>query len=437
MILEKGLPCNIDAEKFLLGSIQLEGNERFVACAAVLAERDFALEKHRLIWTAMQTLDAAGRVIGRVEVANELTRLNQLESVDGLSYLISLDDGMPHIANLDSYVQIICDKSVLRQIAIAAQSLMNRALLAGDEPGNLLADAERTLALLSQRDDSRAVFMNPGGIMDGFAGGFDAFITPSRGGNGIHLPWPDVDSLVCSLQPADFMVLAARPSHGKTSAALQIALATAKAGKGVAYFSLEMSRDALIRRLISAVALVDSQKMRNGHLSADERERIRSARQEIESLPIWTPDYRGYTTPAIRRALKMLMATHEIGAVIVDHFHLLQSIGHEEDRQRYGRAADDLQRYAKEFSLPFVVLAQLNRKCEDENRAPGLSDLAETGKLEQNADIVMFAHRPELYAKNRARPELHGVAEFIVAKQRNGPVGKIDMVFLKHIQKFE
>jgi replicative DNA helicase len=434
LALEKGLPSNLEAERFILGSIQNAGNDMFASCDTALSADDFALEKHRRIYSAMRGLDEAGQNIGRVEVANELIRLNQLESVDGLSYLTDLDTGLPLLASIDSYVRIVREKSILRQIALAAHNLMERALLADDDPAAILTHADSILASLMP-DGSLASWENPGEIIRSYPGGLKSFITPSRGGTGVQLPWPIINSTLCGLQPGDLMLVSGRPSHGKSVAAMQLSYEAAKSGHGVAYFSLEMSRESLVRRLISMVGKVDSQRMRLGYLNADERERVSLAASEIESLPIWI-DNRGYTTPAIRRALKSLRARREIGLVVVDHFHLIQSIGREEDRQRFARTADDFQRYAKEFNIPFVVLAQLNRKCEDENRAPGLSDLGETGKLEQNADIVMFTYRPEAYARNRNRDELRGHAEFIVAKQRNGPTGKVDMFFRKEFQCF-
>ena len=266
----------------------------------------------------------------------------------------------------------------------------------------------------------------------------DAFLSPSRGGAGIHLPWDRVNEQLCGLQPADLMILAGRPSHGKTAAALQIAYTAAKT-TGVVIFSLEMSRVALSRRMVSMIGRVDSQRMRRGDLDADERRRAHATVNHFSNLPITIFERGDYTTSAIRRALKSTRGKQDIGLVIVDHLHLVKSTGSEDERIRFSRIMDDFQRFAKpaEFNIPFLVLAQLNRKCEEDNREPQMSDLAETGKIEQNADIVVFTHRPEMYGRNRARPELHGVAKFIIGKQRNGPCGGIDMVFDHKYQTFE
>lgn len=436
MDFERALPANLDAERFILGSILLCGNETFAGCEAVLSPDDFSLESHRRIYTAMKDLESAGLTIGRVELANELIKRSQLESIGGLGYLSDLDTGIPQLSSIDSYISIVREKSTLRQICYAAQSLMNRAMSAQDDPGDIIGSADTILSQLTQRSASQAEWQNPGQVIDNYPGGLKALITPTRGGSGIQLPWPQVNTMLCGLQPGDLALVAGRPSHGKSIVGMQLAYEAAKVGRGVAYFSLEMTRESLVHRLISMVSRVDSQRMRLGYLNADERREVSLAHSEIESVPLWI-DANGYTTPAIRSALKKLRAQREVSMVVLDHFHLLASIGREEERQKFNRCADDLMRYAKEFGVPFVVLAQLNRKCEEENRAPQLSDLSETGKLEQNAGVVNFIYRPEMYGKNRGKLELRGHAEFIVAKQRNGPTGKIDMQFMRETQRFE
>jgi replicative DNA helicase len=413
----------------------VSGNELFAGINAVLTADDFMTEANRRLWTACKGLDDSGRQIDRMTVATMLQTAGTLASVGGLSYIASLDEGMPKLANIDSYVTMVREKSLLRRIAISAHSLYNRALMADEEPGNLLASADEILTRLNGNDDMQPEWKNPGEVMGEYPGGLSSFITPTRGGTGIQTPWPLLNNSICGLQGGDLVLLAGRPSHGKSAAALQIAYEAAKYGRGVAYFSLEMSRESLVRRMLSLASGVDSHRMRLGYLNATERQAVSMAASEIESLPVWI-DYRGYNSPAIRRAVKRLRARRQVDLVVIDHFHLLQGLGNEEMRIRYARIADDIQRIAKEINIPFLVLTQLSRKCEDENRAPGMADLAETGKLEQNADIVLFTFRPEMYAKNREKPELKGLADFILAKQRNGPTAKFQMLFRKDVQGF-
>jgi replicative DNA helicase len=432
---QKGLPCNLDAERFVLGSILVSGNELFAGIDAVLTADDFMTEANKRLWAACKNLDDAGRQIDRMTVATALSDAGTLASVGGFTYISALDEGMPKLSNIDSYVTIVREKSLLRRIAVSAHSLYSRALMADEEPGNLLASADEILGRLNGNDDMQAEWKNPGEVMTEYPGGLSSFISPTRGGTGIQTPWPLLNNSICGLQGGDMVLLAGRPSHGKSAAALQIAYEAAKYGRGVAYFSLEMSRESLVRRMLSLASGVDSHRMRLGYLNATERQAVSLAASEIETMPIWI-DYRGYNSPAIRRAVKRLKARRQVDLVVIDHFHLLKGLGGEEMRVQYARIADDLQRIAKEMNIPFLILTQLNRKCEDENRAPGLSDLAETGKLEQNSDIVLFTFRPEMYSKNREKQELNGLADFILAKQRNGPTAKFQMQFRRDVQGF-
>lgn len=436
--LVNGMPANVDAEKFLLGSILLDDSV-FDEVASALQAGDFCLEKHQRIFQRMAEIHERGEKVDRITLANELLNRGELESVDGLRYLVSLDDGLPKIPNLSGYVKIVKDKAILRQTIAAAQQVMNRALLAQDASGDILAQAEELFFGLGQAVGSIARgWENPGDIMRNYPGGLNALLSPSRGGNGIKLPWAWLQEQTCGLQPGDLVLLAGRRSHGKSAAGLQIACHAAKTGVGVGYVSLEMSRESLVLRLVCAVAGVDIHKARLGYLSKDERTRMRQAAESIESLRLWIKDEDVRTPAAIRLQLKRLKAKQPLGLVVIDHFHLVAGNGGREDeRTRYNRIADDFQLQAKGFNVPFVVLSQLSRKCEEENRPPGLSDLKETAKLEENADLVIFVYRPECYPRNRNREELRGIAEFIIGKQRNGPTGKIPMVFLAHTTTFE
>lgn len=436
--LQNGLPANIDAERVLLGSILLD-DSAFVEVADALRVGDFSLEKHQRIFRRMMDLYERGEKVDRITLANELNDQRELESVDGLSYLVSLDDGLPKLSNIEGYVKIVKDKASLRQTIAAAQLVMNRALLAQDTPAEILSHAEQLFFGLEESVGTVARgWENPGDIIRSCPGGLDALMSPNRGGTGIVLPWDRLQEQTCGLQRGDLVILAGRPSHGKSAAALQIARRGAEAGAGVAYVSLEMSRESLFLRLVCSVARVDLHKARVGYASKEERTRMRDAAASVESMPLWIEDQDVRTAAAIRLRLKRLQAKQPFGLVVVDHFHLVAGNGGREDeRVRYNRIADDFQRQAKEFGVPFVVLSQLSRKCEEERRPPGLSDLKETAKLEENADLVIFVYRPECYGSNRNREELRGKAEFIIAKQRNGPTGKIQMVFRPDITTFE
>lgn len=437
--LQRGMPANIDVERFVLGSFLLQGADAVERFGAPINADCFAIEKHRRIWQRLHDLHQAGKAIDRITVAEELMRHNELQSVDGLGYLADLDTGMPLIARLDRYVEILVEKAALRRIALVCQNALSRALIAEETAADIIASARSAFNGIETNRQS-ASWMDFESTVRAYGGTFEDFISPSRNAadRGIQSPWRPVNDCISVIQPGDLFLLAARPGMGKSGAALQMGRHAAEAGHGVAYISLEMSAAALERRLLSQISRVDSFRMRTGLLSEREREAIRGARERRSLLPILINAKGCRTGPAIISAIRELRASRSIGLVIVDHFHLVRGLSaHEDERVRYNRIADEFQTAARETNIPFVVLCQLSRKCEEENRAPGLSDLKETGKLEENADVVMFVHRPEMYAKNRGREELRGLAEFIIAKQRDGATGKCGMVFIGGQQRFE
>jgi replicative DNA helicase len=361
---------------------------------------------------------------------------NELDSVDGVTYLCSLDDGLPRIVNLDSYVRILQEKGTLRRAIFAAQKLMNRCLLADGNSADILADAETILAKLGDNRQPHGKWLNPGEVIENYPGGLNGFLTPTRSGSGVATPWPAVTSALCGLQKADLVLIAGRPSMGKSVTGMQVAYCASKAGHSCAFFSLEMTKDSLVRRLIAAVGRVDAQRLRSGTLNADERMRAARAASEIQDLPLWIDDSHCRTIPAVTAALRKLTAKHSVRLVLVDHLQLMRCTGRAESRhQELSEISHGLKHLAAEFDVTVLLLSQLNRECEREKRRPQLHDLKETGSLEEDADVVLFIHRPEQY--NRQDESLRGLAEFIIGKQRNGPTGKLNMVFLHHFQKFE
>jgi replicative DNA helicase len=260
LALQKGLPTNIDAERLVLGSILLD-EALFVQVAGILQADDFALEKHRRIFLRMGELHERGEKIDRITVYNELLKHNEAEACDGLGYLISLDDGLPRISNLDAYVRIVRDKALLRRIVFSAQKTIDRAMLAEDEPDDILMGAEESLLQLSD-DRSRAALLNPGQIIREYEGGISHFLDPSKRVRGLGTGYIKFDEMTGGLHPGELFILAARPSMGKTALALNIAQHVATRGedaKTVAIFSLEMSQASLVERLLCATARVDSQ----------------------------------------------------------------------------------------------------------------------------------------------------------------------------------
>lgn len=434
-VLEKGLPVNIDAERFVLASIMAGGNAVLTVAVSVLEPADFALDNHQSIFRVMRELDAAGVTVDRVHVAEFLQRQNLLESIT-LSFLLDLDDSMPRIPDISGYLRIVKEKSTLRKTIYACRAIANRCIAASEDSADVLQSAEKLLAGLATDSEPASRWWSPTQVIEQYPGGLAAFITPSRNGAGVPFPWPSLTDQTCGMQRGDMIVLAARPSMGKSAAALQISAHAAKCGFPPAVISLEMERDSLIRRLISMKAGVDSQRMRMGFLNPGERQRIAKAVNELEQFPVWIDDTRNVTHEAIRQSLKRRAAQAPIGLIVVDHFHLVRGHRGQEMREHFAETADAMQGWPKEFGCPLLVLAQVGRDCEKENRPPSLSDLKETGKLEENADLVAFIHRPEMYAKNRGREDLKGIAQGILAKQRNGPTGVFQWVWLAGTQEF-
>ncbi|MDQ6708336.1 MAG: replicative DNA helicase [Acidobacteriota bacterium] len=435
---DKGLPSNVDAERFVLGSVLLD-DSAFIDVAGQLVAEDFCLEKHRRIYKRMCEIHERAERIDRVTLANELLRFNELESVDGLTYLVSLDDGLPKISNLASYVKIIRDKSILRRIITASQHLMNRCLLGEEEPDQILAGAEETLLRLGESRINEGL-LSPREVIENYQGGLNAFLDPSKRIKGISTGFTKFDEMTGGLHKGELVILAARPSMGKTALALNIAYhVAAKMNQAVAIFSLEMSNESLLTRMLCASAYVDSQRFRAGYLNSEERKKLQQAAHNLVEAPLFIDDTAGSNLMDMHAKLRRLQqGERKLGLVIVDYLQLMSGRGRFENRnQEISTISRGMKLLAKELDVPLLVLSQLSRAPETRqgDHRPQLSDLRESGSIEQDADLVAFIFREEVY--KRDREDLRGIAELIIAKQRNGPVGKVDLVFLHALTKFE
>jgi replicative DNA helicase len=435
---ERGLPTNIDAERFVLGSILLD-DSLYIQAAGTLEADDFSLEKHRRIFNRMGGLYERGEKIDRVTVANELMKFSELEACDGLSYLVSLDDGLPKIPNLDSYIRIVKDKSVLRRIIFASQHMMNRALTGEEEPEQILAGAEETLLKLGEARVQNGL-QNAGQILQNYEGGISAFLDPSKRIKGVSTGFAKFDEYTGGLHAGDLVILAARPSMGKTALALNMAQHIAMKNKQtVVIFSLEMSKESLLTRMLCAAARVDSQRFRAGYLNQEERRKLRDAVNDIAEAPLFIDDTAGLHLMDMHAKLRRLAAERgKLGLVVVDYLQLMSGRGRFENRnQEVSALSRGMKLLGKELNVPMLVLSQLSRAPETRqgDHRPQLSDLRESGSIEQDADVVGFIFREEVY--NREREDLRGLAELIIAKQRNGPIGTVNLVFLHAQTKFE
>src|SRR5579871_1520072 len=435
---EKGLPTNVDAERFVLGSILLD-DSFYVQAAGSLEPEDFSLEKHRRIFKRMGDLQERNEKIDRITVANELMKCNELEACDGLSYLVSLDDGLPQLPSIDSYIRIVKDKSLLRRIILASQHMMNRCLLDAEEPGQILAGAEETLLKLGEAQ-VKSGLINPEQILRDYEGGINAFLDPSKRIKGISTGFTKLDEMTGGLHGGDLFIVAARPSMGKTAFALNIAQHVAlKLSKTVAVFSLEMSKESLLTRMLCAAARVDSQRFRAGYLNQEERRKLNHSLHELVEAPLYIDDSAGVHLMEMHAKLRRLQSERgKIGLVVVDYLQLMSGRGRFENRnQEVSALSRGMKLLSKEMDVPMLVLSQLSRAVETRqgDHRPQLSDLRESGSIEQDADLVGFIFREEVY--HRDREDLRGLAELIVAKQRNGPVGTVNLVYLHAQTKFE
>jgi len=444
---ERGLPSNVYAERMVLGSV-LMNDEKFVDVAAVLQPDDFSLDKHRRIFRRMLELHNRSEKIDHVTVANELMRYGELESVDGVSYLVSLDEGLPELFNLDSYAQIVKDKGTMRQLIFAAQEISQRCFLGEDDPKKILELAEESILRLGEAR-SNDELISARQVIDGTAGGLDAMLNPISRVKGTSTGFYRYDEMTGGLHGGELIILAARPAMGKTALALNMALhiATKRSNrKAVAVFSLEMSNESLMTRLICSQAKVDQQKFRVGHLNEDEISRLKYAAADIYDAPLYVDDSSDTSLMEVRAKVKKLQQQvkrdHDLplGLVIVDYLQLMSApnLGRNSNRvQEVSALSRGLKLMAKDLDVPFLVVSQLSRAPEQRqgDHRPLLSDLRESGSIEQDADIVNFIFRPEEYSKVK-NEELKGKAELIIAKQRNGPTGTLPLMFIQEYTRF-
>lgn len=433
------LPDNLDAERFVLGAI-MSNDTAFLQAAGTLAADDFNLEKHKRIFLRMGELHERGERIDRVTLANELMKHGQLQSVDGLSYLVSLDDGLPTLHNLESYVTIVKEKSLLRRIITVSQDTINRCLTCDDDAKHILGAVEDAFMKLGDVQSKNSL-ANPAQIITEYEGGINAFLDTSKRIKGTSTGFLKFDEMTGGLREGELFILAARPAMGKTALALNIAQHIAenpKNPKAVAVFSLEMSKESLLTRMLCASARVDQQRFRAGYLSADERRSLQDSMYRMVEAPLFLDDTAGTNLMDVHSKLRRLQAEQDLGLVIIDYLQLMQGRGRFENRvQEISSLSRGLKLMSKELRVPFLVLSQLSRAPESRpgDHRPMLSDLRESGSIEQDADLVAFIFREEVYRPDKE--SLKGVAELILAKQRNGPTGRVKLAFLNRYTKFE
>jgi replicative DNA helicase len=434
--LDKTVPHSIDAERSVLGSILIE-NSAINRAQEILKEQDFYREPHRKIFKVMSDLSEKSSAIDPVTVKEALSRSGDLEAIGGPAYLASLLDGVPQSANIEHYARIVKEKAILRDLIEAGSRIISTAYEASQDTEEILDASERLIFRIAQ-DQLRAGFVPLRAIADHSLQAIERLAEHRDLVTGIPTGYPSLNEYTSGLQPSDLVVVAARPGMGKTSFALNIAQhAAMHEGKRVGVFSLEMSSDQLFLRLLTGQARVDAHRLRTGRLSKEEWSRLTVGFGELASAPIFIDDTAGTTVLEMRAKSRRLKLEQGLDLLIVDYLQLMHSRARYENRnQEISDISRSLKELAKELHLPVIAISQLSRAPEQRggDRRPQLSDLRESGAIEQDADVVMFIYREEVY---KPTEENRGRAQIIIAKQRNGPIGTIDMAFLREYTKFE
>jgi len=431
------LPANIEAERSILGGILLD-NEAYSEAASVLEQADFSLDSHRRIYGRMIDLAESSRPIDMITLIEELERHRDLQAIGDVGYVSSLIDGVPDRPSIMHYVKIVRDKAILRAVISVATTATARACDQCDPVDDVLRDMEEALFQLSDKRVARG-FLGVSQIIQNSFGSVDKLFERGQRITGLATHYSDLDEMTSGLQPSDLIVIAARPSLGKTALAMNIAQnAAVQDRKTVAVFSLEMSQEALLLRLICAQARVDAHKLRTGSLWRDDARKVTQAVQELAEAPIFIDDTPGLTLTEMRaKARRLKQGQQALDLIIVDYLQLMSGGKSDSRTQEVSAISRGLKGLAKELKVPVIAVSQLNRSPENRggNHKPQLSDLRESGSIEQDADLVAFIYREEVYKPDE--PDLQGRAEIIIAKQRNGPTGSVNMAFLKNCTRFE
>lgn len=408
--LDKGLPRNEDAERFVLGSVLV--GEEFGLISGALEADDFFVEKHRRIFLRMREVHERGSAIDRVTLANELIKHGQLESVDGVTYLVSLDEGLPALSNLESYIQIVQEKSTLRKGILACNSMVQRFLMGEESPAELLSEAERVIRELTVRTVAKGNMQSVEEIIADLDMNSIGKVPPSV----IRSPYGYLNKCIVGMFPGELHVCGARPSAGKSTMAIETALGAAESGKVVTMFSLEASKRSMLMRAASNRSQVDNANVRHGTMSEVERYDFVQALARIKKLPLFIDD-RAHTFPEMVSQIRKMKNKPQL--MIVDHLHLMRSAGRHENRNNeLAGITRGLKLFAGEMDMPILLLAQLSRASEKENRPPEMRDLRDSGSTEADADVILLLHRKE--AMSSADNKKPAAVTMLLAKQRDG-----------------
>jgi replicative DNA helicase len=428
-------PQNIEAEQAVLGAIFLDSSALTLA-SEILIPEDFYRASHQKIFNAMLKVADKGEPVDLVTVTAELADAKMLEEIGGVSYLSELADSVPTAANVEYYARIVEEKSILRRLIRTATSIAQEGYTREDEVDALLNEAEKKIMEVSQRKNAGA-FQN---IKDILVQTYDNIeMLHNRKGEitGIPTGFIELDRMTAGFQRSDLIIVAARPSVGKTAFALNIAQNVAtKTNENVAIFSLEMSAQQLVMRMLCAEGNINAQNLRTGKLTPEDWGKLTMAMGSLSNAGIYIDDTPGIRISEIRAKCRRLKQESGLGMVLIDYLQLIQGSGRnrENRQQEVSEISRSLKALARELEVPVIALSQLSRSVEQrQDKRPMMSDIRESGSIEQDADIVAFLYRDDYYDKES---ENKNIIEIIIAKQRNGPVGTVQLAFIKEYNKF-
>jgi replicative DNA helicase len=436
--LDRALPHNLEAERSVLGAVLLR-NEAINQAVELLRPEDFFREAHRRVFERMIHLSERALAIDSVTLANELDRSGDLQEVGGPAYLMRLVDGVPRSTNIEYYARIVKEKSILRRLIFASNAILQEAYDAERDASEILDEAERRIFEIA---DNRlgTGFVPLRELVHGSFATLEKLQSQKGLLTGVASGFTDLDEMTAGFQPADLIIVAARPSMGKTSLVLNVAQHVGtKTDMTVGFFSLEMSKEALFTRLLTSEARIDAHRFRTGHLAEKDWAMLAQAVNTLADTRVFIDDTAAIGVLEMRAKARRLKAEHGLHLLIVDYIQLMQARGRFDNRQQeLSQISRSLKGLAKELDVPILALSQLSRAPETRSdRRPQLSDLRESGALEQDADLVVFIYREEFYERENTPQEEQGIAEIIVGKQRNGPTGRVKLAFIKELTRFE
>ncbi len=447
---ERKPPYAEEAETAVLGAVLLD-RDALARATEYVDDTMFFVERHRLVFRAMHLLEQQGSVIDALTLADDLQRRGELVRAGGQEYISALVDAVSTAANVEYHAKIVREKALLRRLIEVSTSIVSEAFEGRTTAADLLDAAEHRILQVSSQRGAEG-FVRIKNLLWPAMEKIDALMQTGEDITGVPTGFADLDKMTLGFQPGDLVIVAARPSMGKTAFVLNIAQHVAlERDMPVAVFSLEMSKESLANRMLASEGLIDAQKLRSGRLSADDYKRLSRAASLLINAPIYIDDTAGLNLLELRSRARRVKVEHGVRLIIVDYLQLIAGPPNSESRQQeISTISRNLKILAKELGVPVIALSQLSRAPEQrtgENKRPQLSDLRDSGAIEQDADLAMFIYRPEMYELNRddqgaprALPDgtpLEGLAEIIVAKQRNGPTGTVRLYFHKQYTRFD